>query len=226
MANDENINKTCPKHGPQEVVGIMRDPKSGISHINFQCGCIVEAVEKILNVGDAVMWSGELYRLDDIDGTIGIILNIYGEKRVVLNYLKYIGKDTLTSAKKIEVINTEVKRKTSHRHSQSWDPDEGYSYENASWHAPPRTKSRHETTRAIKKDSISTSSLIENEVKELKKEEGSHTQYNEFTGEAEHSGNREENKNSRPLKTKAPTQKSKSKEDAPTHVVTKRKGVW
>lgn len=237
MADDETIvTWECPKHpGLNSVVGTRSD--GDYVHVQFGCGCTVEfeidSVKDLpgLEVGDAVLWNGELFRLDDIvedeEGIWGVIINTGGEEEVLIDALDYVAKDTLTGVGMKNVIKAPSPMQTTRYSDYISRGSSSYSGYN-SWssksdkYIPPGPKPK---PKPVKRDSISTSSLIEDEVKSLK--DGGASKKPQYDSSTYSSS--QPKGTTRPLRTKtAPTPK-KAEEADNNEVkpnIPRRKGDW
>ena len=182
----------CPDHpGSNTVIKTLCDLEH--LHVTFGCGCTVEfpanATDGLpgLEVGDAVLWCSELFRLESINedytGEWCVITNKYGKEEVRMDDLDYVAKDTLS---------TTVPQK-------NWEISTGDGYKKEPWYKP-----KQKNSRAEKKDNISTSSLINDEVNTLKNEKTS----------------------TRRLKTNPPKGIKDTKENKVVPIKPRRKGDW
>ena len=140
---DEDLDKWCPEHlCYQNVQNDLVD--DGVRHLTLECGCTLEMevmdtdyTQHRSAIGDAVLWNGELFRLDaivtDHEGTWATIINTGGEEEVLIDTLEYVGLDTLTGAGASKIWTPDSPTpKPSPRHQQTWTPDGGYSWEDPS----------------------------------------------------------------------------------------------
>ncbi len=274
MANDETIK--CPAHPyPQKVMNRLYDTSTGIEHVALNCGCTLEYFEGqrllgedddvltesqvhnrstvTIQPGDIVRWNTQLFSVRKIkyEGacTWVTVWNVHGEDEVLIDWLEYVGKDTLTmkpiqqkqsnplydppkseSKKDNKYFGEGKSRDTGNsRKGQPWDSKDGYdyNYEGNNWRKKESWHDRNQKPKPQKRDSIDTASLIESEVKELKNE--SHADKNWWEDEFKTEGSAQERKPTgdvRPLRTKPPTVTKDESGSEPVTKLPKRRGDW
>jgi hypothetical protein len=173
--------------------------------------------EKTPDVGDAVMWSGELFRLDaiyeDDEGTWATIINTGGEEDVYLDELEYVAKDTLTGVGGKALFDTTT------RYSE--------------WSTPPPVvyRKKYVKKRPAQRDSISTAGLIKDEVTRLKDDEEDDKSGQIIPIQGKYEPNQVPlTSTPRKLRSSAPSKKPNKSEDKeeqkPIGGLPRRKGDW
>jgi hypothetical protein len=210
-----------------------------------------------LEAGDAVLWNGELFRLDaikeDEQGTWGVIINVHGEEEVYIDALTFVAKDTLTGVgggklfedfkKKDKKVVEAKPSKYFSRYDQKYSENDGYTYGGQEWCTPPKTSSSSSYSnwredddwrpknkwdkpwsqkKPAKKDSISTASLIQDEVRTLNENDSADSNNTSSNNDGSYSP---PSGSVRPLRTKPPST-SKNDSDTPPKPLIKRKGDW
>jgi hypothetical protein len=98
MANELNdLNRKCQRHGTATVT-VVRE-QDGFRHEHLSCGCTIEvAVGLPISVGDAVLFNGELFRVENIqdDGQLALQNNDRCAEASP-QFAQRIGVDTLSN---------------------------------------------------------------------------------------------------------------------------------
>lgn len=265
MADNKNLNlpMECPAHlGKQHVVKSLHNPIDKVIHITLGCGCTLElkdnAVSKpaiFIRPGDVVRWNSQLFVVTKVapeDEFIwATIVNVNGDDEVPLDWLEFVGKDTLTKldtatvaknkykqdqeenplyknphGRKTDIVKDDEGSRSKRRYDQEWSANDGYSYGGQTWSKPPKTKIWQPKPK--KQDSIDTASLIESEVKELKDENSADKKYSwedDYNKDYSYSSDRDVGE-TRPLRSQPP--KVVKENSLPTKPVKfpKRRGDW
>lgn len=230
MGNLQNIDN-CPNHPESSLIEEKIGMSDGVIHYMYDCGCIIEkscgkrsSINEIM-VGSIVKYQNSLWRVDDLDpepcGIQATLISTEGERKAWLESLEYIGKDTISglSEKKGRstyfphipgsTSNVEPTRRQKIKTSFSRNYNHYDRYDRYDRYNPWKDYNENEEEVIVEKEkenSISTGSLIQEEVNRLKKIEKTNNVIND-----------------KPITTQNPSQISNT-EDQP--IIPKRRGDW